>query len=742
MHQRAAAGTAQRGLEDRSDGDPAGRLRKASSVTEILRWRAEHQPDRLAYTFLADDDHVESLTYASLDRRARTVAARLRSEGGAGERALLLYPAGLDLLTGLFGCLYAGVIAVPLYPPKLSRRDMRWLDVSGDAGPRFALTTSSVVAELDGALSHSPELADLCWVASDAPPDGSLPHAGEEGRTFDPGATAYLQYTSGSTRSPKGVIVSHGNLLANIEDIDRGFRHDDTSVTVSWLPHFHDMGLVYGLIAPLALGFPCYFMSPASFLQRPFRWLQAISRFGATHSGGPNFTYDLCAARITAEQKRELDLSRWAVAFNGAEPVRRETLQRFAEAFACCGFAPEALCSAYGLAEATLKVTSNRRGRGTSSIVVSASALGRGRVADASDLESDRRTLVGCGRPEAGTEILIVHPETHVPCADDEVGEIWVASPSVAVGYWRRPEESALTFQARLSGDPERGPFLRTGDLGLIRDGALFVTGRIKDLIIVRGRNHYPHDIELTVQNSHPSLRQGAGAAFALEVGGEERLVVVQEIYRHRQDEAGETVERIRAAIVEEHEVAPYAIVLARQHSVPKTSSGKLQRSACRRAFVEGALPIIVEWREGARDGTERVDAAPAAPRPASEASREEWIAYVEERLRHHVASVLRRVPAAVDVHQPVVSMGIDSLTAVELKHQIEEELGVELALMQLIQGPSLAELARALVGVGKGGSASAPETETRASGPSADGRKSLLLSILSLNQSSREGAV
>jgi acyl-CoA synthetase (AMP-forming)/AMP-acid ligase II/acyl carrier protein len=662
--------------------DLAAQLRSSSSLVDILRWRAEHEPDHVAYTFLEDGDEAsDSLTYATLDRRARALAGHLIEQRGAGERALLLHPPGVEFLVALFGCLYAGVIAVPLYPPKVNRRDTRCLDVALDASARFALTTSAVRAGSDRTLRHLPELAALQWIASEELPVDAAP--GRVRERVESDSLAYLQYTSGSTRAPKGVMVSHANLLANIDDIHRGFRHADDSVVVNWLPHFHDMGLVYGLLAPLALGCRCYFMPPAAFLQRSVRWLQAMSRHGGTHSGGPNFGYELCAERVTPEQKEGLDLSRWAVAFNGAEPVRRETLEKFARAFVSCGFSARALCPAYGLAEATLKVTTGRAGDGPAYVVASASQLGRGRVTAAEETEADGRDLVGCGAPQPAAEVVIVHPDTRMPCAADQIGEIWVNSPSVAQGYWNRPEESALVFRASLAGDGRQSCFLRTGDLGFLHGGQLFVTGRIKDLIIIRGRNHYPHDIELTVQNSHPALRADGGAAFSVEVDGEERLIVVQEIDRHRQADAEDALALVRTAIADEHDIAPHTVVLVRQNGVPKTSSGKVQRRICAQAYTEGRLPVIFEWKESVLASADA--AATAVPR-----SREA----IEEFLVRRLAQARAIAADDVDITQPFSAFGLDSLGTLTLVGEVETWLGRPVSPTVFWNYPTIADLA------------------------------------------------
>ncbi len=699
LHQRqsaSASGTAfaNDARDDVFERDSAWLLRSSSSIVQILRWRAEHQADRLLYTFLEDGNaEAAALTYGSLDRRARALAKHLLEQGSAGERALLLYPPGLDFLVALFGCFYAGVVAVPLYPPRPNRRDPRIADIAKDADARFGLTTSDVAANLARSLGHSPELGGLLWCATDELPDEPAlePFVGRGPAGF--GDLAYLQYTSGSTRSPKGVMVTHGNLLAQLQDLDLTVRHPPDSVFVTWLPHFHDMGLVSGLLDPLSLGFPCYVMPPASFLQHPSRWLEAISRYRGTHSGAPNFAYELCCQRVTPEQQASLDLSRWSVAFTGAEPVRAKTLQAFASKFRSCGFSRGALSPAYGLAEATLKVTMKPPGGESTVLSIQSSELSRARVVIAEGGGRGARTLVGCGGP-ATTEILIVNPETHVLSGADDVGEIWLRGPSVAQGYWRRPEESRDAFQASPAGGDGRKRYLRTGDLGFMREGELFVTGRLKDLVIIRGRNHYPQDIELTVEGSHPAFRPEGAAAFSVEVEDEERLVVVQEVDRHHHElDVNEIASAVRRKIADDHELSPYALVLVKQNGIPKTSSGKLQRQACARAFLEGSLPVVAEWREERSADTKSLAAENLPTSKTGARTQEDIETFVSRRL-----SIQLGIPAEeIDLRQPFNALGLDSQRALSFLGELETWLGRRLSPTLFWNYPTVAALAKHL---------------------------------------------
>ncbi len=588
---------------------------KVSTLVELLRSRALQQPEQRIYAYLIDGEiEAAHLTHGALDRQARAIGAILQSYRARGERALLLYPAGLEFISAFFGCLYAGVIAVPLPPPNMAqpqRTVPRLRTIANDAQPMFVLTTSSILAKVEGLFTQAPELRTLHWLATDK----VVGSAADEWQ--DPAAAAntlaLLQYTSGSTAVPRGVMVSHENLLQNSAHISQAFEITSDTVSVTWLPVFHDMGLTNGIVQPIYGGRQCVLMPPQSFLQRPARWLQAISRYKATISGGPNFAYEMCARKITPEQRDGLDLSSWKVAYNGAEPVRVDTLKRFATAFSSCGFRPSFFYPCYGLAEATLIVSGGLMKDEPVLCTTRVAALEHNGIAEASDAAQNVRTLVGCGSAMPDTKIVVAHPESMTACAPDEVGEIWVSSPSVTQGYWNRPEETKGIFNAYLA-DTGEGPFLRTGDLGFLRDGELFVTGRLKDLIIIGGRNLYPNDIEFTVEQSHAAVRSGCCVAFSVDVIDDERLIVAAEVERRYQPERhqlnGESrddshasnqngrspadldaVSRaIRRAVAEEHDVRVHAVVLLKAGSIPKTPSGKVQRRVCEARFRDGTL--------------------------------------------------------------------------------------------------------------------------------------------------------
>ncbi len=658
--------------------------RSFSSLVELLRLRAAEQPDRLAYTFLAGGEADEThFTYGELDRRARVLAAQLQSLGAEGQRVLLLYPAGLEYIAAFFGCLYAGAVAVPTYPPRLNRNLLRLQSIVADAGATTALATGSLLSRVKPLLEESSGLHNLQWLSTDNLADSLAGQWREPAVSGD--TLAFLQYTSGSTAAPKGVMVTHGNLLHNEGLIQRVFRQTEEAVIVGWLPLYHDMGLIGNVLQPLYLGARCILISPVAFLQQPFRWLQLISEYKATTSGGPNFAYDLCVRKVTPEERASLDLSRWSVAFNGSEPVRAETLERFADAFASCGFRREAFHPCYGLAEATLLVSGRD---GANLPVVNPAALPPRETSAGSEsvaATQGNSQLVACGGALPGQKVLIVDPESRVERAAGEVGEIWVSGASVAQGYWNRPEETEHSFRARLA-DTGEGPFLRTGDLGFFQDGQLFIAGRLKDLIIIRGRNLYPQDIERTAELSHPTLRPGCGAAFSIEEAGDERLVIVQEVDQRQQADAGLVIESIRQRVAQEHEVQASAIVLVKPGTVPKTTSGKIQRRASREAFLEGKLKIAAEWREDSARTQE--DAQFDSPLSFDSAQS------VAAWLQTQVAARAGVRAETIDVNRPFTEYGLDSLSAIELMHSIEASLGVCVSITDFLQGSSIAQIA------------------------------------------------
>lgn len=565
------------------------------TLVEMLRHRAEHLRDEIAFTFLVDgESDALHLTYGELDRRARAIAALLQERCPVGQRALLLYPPGLDFIAGFFGCLYAGVVAVTAYPPRMNRSLGRLEAIVADAGAHIVLATESVRERVSPWFSETHDLSRLEWLTTEAPLTGVERGWRPPDLTGD--TLAFLQYTSGSTGTPKGVMLSHRNLLHNSALIQYGFEHTRSCSGVFWLPSYHDMGLVGGILQPLYVGASNVLMSPMAFLQKPLRWLRAISDYRATTSGGPNFAYDLCLRKITPAERDTLDLSSWKVAFNGAEPVRDETLDKFAQFFAPCGFRREAFYPCYGLAEATLIVSGGHAQRPPTIASFDSRMLEQGKAVPLPVSSAHSRRLVGCGGTMPDQIIKIVDPERRLTCPDGVVGEIWVKGPSVAHGYWKRPEESEHTFAARVA-DTGDGPYLRTGDLGFLENGQVYVTGRIKDLIIVRGVNHYPQDIELTVEHCDPALRPNSGAAFSLEIGGMSYLALVQEVERGHQADSERLIEAIRAAVAREHELQLDAIVLVRPGGVPKTSSGKIQRHACRHALLKNQLKVVAQWR-------------------------------------------------------------------------------------------------------------------------------------------------
>jgi len=656
------------------------------TLVSALQHLAQSCPSKTVYTWLVDGEREgATLSHGELDGRARSIAWKLCSLRLRKKRALLLYGPGLEFIEALFGCLYAGVIAVPAYIPGSSRDHPRIQAILHDADCGVVLTSRASLDAVEQFLTACGR--DALCLATDSVED--IPASGWSAPLPRAGQIAYLQYTSGSTAAPKGVMITHANVVENLKYIAAQGSFDESTVSVSWLPHFHDMGLIYGILQPLFTGFPAILFSPAAFLHRPLRWLSAISRYRGTHCGGPNFAYDLCVDRVTADECLSLDLASWRVAFNGAEPVRQQTLERFAEYFAGCGFDHKSFYPVYGLAEASLKVTSGGPGVGVKLCTVDARQLQQHKVCLAGQETESVQTVVGCGRAGYKHDVVIVNPDTIEQCAGDKVGEIWVAGPSIAQGYWKNAPATEKTFRAQLKDG--QGPFLRTGDLGFLLSDELFITGRLKDCIIIRGRNHYPQDIEKTVEECHPALRKNGSAAFSIEHSSQEAVVVLTEINRKYRGELGSVIQAIRKAVAEEHELQAFAVVLIKAGSLAKTSSGKIQRQACKARFLQDALPVL----EKSVLGTSHLEASDAQPWRETTLAGDvrARAARIEDYLHSLAARSLRHQAGEITAAHSLLTLGMDSLTLFDVQRRIEGDLRVVVPLRELLHG-TLGQLA------------------------------------------------
>jgi acyl-CoA synthetase (AMP-forming)/AMP-acid ligase II len=595
-----------------------------STIVDVLLDKATIVPYQTAYTFLADGENESgSCTYQKLDLQARAIAVQLLTKVKPGDRALLVYPytAGLEFIAAFMGCLYAGVVAVTDYPRQHIKSLSQYQDRIVDCQASIALTTHEFADRVKGQLIAHPTMAlklkALPWIESDQVDLGLADHW--RSPKIDGDTLAFLQYTSGSTGQPKGVMVTHGNVLHNSEVIYQSFGHHPQTKILMWLPMFHDMGLIGGVMQPLFAGLPAVLMSPIALAQNPFLWLQALSKYQITTSGGPNFAYDLLCQKITDEQRASLDLSHWQVAFTGAEPVRAETLEKFSQLYKPCGFRKEAFYPCYGMAEGTLFITGIDPRKYPTITYVDKKALTEDQVVVVNPEHADAKGVVSCGHTWLGDEVMIVNPETKIQCEGDalgagganRIGEIWAAGAGIGKGYYQRAEQTEATFQATLADNPNK-TYLRTGDLGFIKDGELYITGRIKDMMILWGRNHYPQHIEETVANCHPALRPNHGAAFSIDLGGEEQLVIAHEVNRTdlRTLNAEEVIGAIRLAVGEQNMANVFAVALLKTGSIPKTSSGKIQRKACQSMFLDGSLNTVAQWQQSEIPETDITDLA------------------------------------------------------------------------------------------------------------------------------------
>ncbi|MFF4426483.1 fatty acyl-AMP ligase [Streptomyces sp. NPDC001549] len=565
------------------------------TVPDALRLRSEKQPDETAFVYLLDgEDPHETLTYRELDEIAGLRAAAFAAVGLAGRSAVLMYPTGLEFVRSVVGCMYGRVAGAPVQVPRRLDEVERMRRIADDAGTSIVLTTAEVARDLQESYGDEPALAGLTLLATDTLAyDADAP----EPPRPSPGDTALLQYTSGSTGRPKGVVVTHANFLANAAETDEAFPCEPDGTVVSWLPLFHDMGMLFGVVMPLWAGIPAYLMAPEAFIRRPARWLEALARFGGTHSAAPSFAYELCA-RAAADGKTGGvgDLSRWRTAANGAEPVRWAAIRSFIDAFAPHGFNPRAMSPGYGLAENTLKTTASRADQEPTALWVCGEALGEGVVRPVGEGTDGSVPLVSNGSTAGRTRVRIVDPATRQALPEGRVGEIWIDGPCAAAGYLGRAEETEETFRARLASEGALGrPHLRTGDLGFLYDDELYVAGRLKDVIIRKGRNHYPQDFELTAERAVPGLHPNSVSAFSCDDGRTERLVLVVEVDGRLLNSPGAGAVRAQVfeAIRSRHRITPDDIAVVRRGRLPKTSSGKVQRKECKRCYENGELQIV-----------------------------------------------------------------------------------------------------------------------------------------------------
>ncbi len=625
--------------------DPPSSFTLPDGIIARLHHHAWRRPRVHAFSFLDEGEPNGACTRRSfhdLHLRARQVAAGLRQVVRPGDRALLLFPPGLGFIDAFLGCQYAGVIAVPAYPPdptRLERTLPRLAAIARSAEVGVVLTQSFVLGLREALPELPPALASQPWLAVDQLTED------DDRATADPSdeTLAFLQYTSGSTGAPRGVMISHGNLIANMRMIGDAMALRPGDICVSWLPLFHDMGLIGTVLTALNQAVPVHLMSPLDFLRRPLSWLRVISATGATVSGGPNFAYSLCAQRARPEDLADLDLSRWRVAFNGAEPVDPAVLRRFSDVFAPCGFRPEALFPTYGLAEATLLAAGGPAGSGATVARFSPGMLER-RVAAP---HPEGRPLAASGRFSAA-QLCIV--QDGAPAPNGRVGEIWLRGPHVAQGYWGAPEATARAFGRSLSG--LGGRWLATGDLGFTANGHLIVTGRMKELIILRGRNVVPHDLEREAERSHPAARAGSFAAFGVprESGEVVGMLMATELEGTELDALRNSVRR---ALSEHQGVNVEALLRVPRRSLPKTSSGKIMRGACRKIYLERSAPPAPERRAITPEAATGIELLTEAIEQLTDTPRD------------------RLSPDAT-----LAELGLDSLAVAELAEHLEERLG------------------------------------------------------------------
>jgi len=690
-----------------------------TTLDACLRQRALELSDKEVFTFLdANGEPADRLSYADLDDRARIIATAIQRRGPKGQRVLLLFEPGLHFAAAFYGCMYAGAIAVPAYPPdpvRFERTLPRLQTIAADSSSAIVLTSASILALAKQLLSLAPDLARLEWISVDeivALGDTSA----DQISALSPQDIAFIQYTSGSTSTPKGVMVSHRNVMVNARMMQRTAKQDKDRIIVSWLPQYHDLGLMTGIILPVVVGARSILMSPLDFLKHPGLWMSSIHRYRATDTSGPNFALDLCVQKTTHDERAAWDLSSLKVCLVGAEPIRHASVERFLRTFERHGLPRESMLPGYGLAEAVVGVSCGPIGNTWRTAFLDADELAQNRVTEIDPAHPKALPLVACGMPIEEVTLEIVNPETCEPVGRGEIGEVWITGPHVAMGYWQRDVESEHTFKAHLVHGGERD-WLRTGDYGFIKDEHLYITGRMKDLIVLRGKNHYPQDIEITAELCHPRVRQGSVIAFSVEYEGTERLVLAAEVdarelstEQQKRETFDEIIAAICAAVGVAHAVPVHDVALLKPRTVDKTSSGKLARHSCRQRYLSGTLDAEFIWKAGyvssnvhpsnadkARQGraTDTQPMEDALHNMPSASRRIFLVDYIEKQIGQLIgrADRMNLTPSS-----RLDEIGMDSLSAMELVGRVERDMHIKMPVTKFLNAPSLGVLVEHLL--------------------------------------------